>query len=108
MIFILRDLKPENILLDNTGHVVITDFGFSKVISDRSWTLCGTPEYLAPEILQSRGHNKSVDWWSLGILIYEMVHGYPPFYDDNNLALYRKILSSPLHWRLSAKDHGDE
>merc|ERR1719333_1463126 len=60
---VYRDLKPENILLDNTGHVVITDFGFSKVISDRSWTLCGTPEYLAPEILQSRGHNKSVDWW---------------------------------------------
>ena len=102
--FSFRDLKPENILLDREGHVVLTDFGFAKQINDLSWTLCGTPEYLAPEILQSRGHNKSVDWWSLGILIYEMMHGYPPFYDDNNLSLYQKILSSPYYWRLAAKD----
>ena len=75
-------------------------------------------------MLQSRGHNRSVDWWSLGtghshnvttlqdiplfpgILIYEMVHGYPPFYDESNLALYRKILTAPLHWRLSTRDTG--
>lgn len=103
---VYRDLKPENILLDSQGHIVLTDFGFAKTISDLSWTVCGTPDYLAPEVIQSRGHNKSVDWWALGILIYEMMHGYPPFYDDNNLGLYRKILSSPYYWRLSSKDTG--
>jgi len=93
-----RDLKPENILLDREGHVVITDFGFSKAIPDRTWTLCGTPEYLAPEIIQSKGHNKAVDWWALGILIYEMLAGYPPFFDDNHFVIYEKILAGKISW----------
>jgi protein kinase A/protein kinase X len=93
-----RDLKPENILIDKEGHVKITDFGFAKHLNDKTYTLCGTPEYLAPEIIQNRGHHFAVDWWALGILIYEMIAGFPPFYDETPVRIYEKILSGRIEF----------
>jgi serine/threonine protein kinase len=93
-----RDLKPENLLIDCSGHLKITDFGFAKQIPDRTYTLCGTPEYLAPESIVMKGHGKQVDWWALGILIYEMLSGYPPFYDDNPMQIYKQILACEISW----------
>lgn len=95
---IYRDLKPENILLDRTGHIVITDFGLSKEVpkDDATHTFCGTPEYLAPEVLRGQGHSYPVDWWSLGTLIYEMLTGLPPFYSKHINVMYQKILNAQL------------
>ncbi|KAK8847445.1 hypothetical protein IAR55_005303 [Kwoniella newhampshirensis] len=98
---IYRDLKPENILLDYTGHIALCDFGLCKLnmsADDTTNTFCGTPEYLAPELLSGHGYTKCVDWWTLGVLLFEMLTGLPPFYDENTNEMYRKILSDPLRF----------
>eukprot|EP01083_Nonionella_stella_P054503 143872_1 len=96
-----RDLKPENILLDHDGHIKITDFGLSKesISSDPNCitrTFCGSPEYLAPEMLLQNGYNQMVDWWSFGTILYEMICGLPPFYDQNIQKMYANILHAPI------------
>ncbi|KAL1232109.1 cAMP-dependent protein kinase catalytic subunit [Trichinella pseudospiralis] len=89
---VYRDLKPENVLIDRHGHIKLTDFGFAKLLNDRTWTMCGTPEYLAPEVVTGKGYNQAVDWWSLGILIYEMLSGKTPFEAPTAIELYQNIV----------------
>ncbi|XP_066243856.1 serine/threonine-protein kinase Sgk2 isoform X2 [Saccopteryx leptura] len=96
---IYRDLKPENILLDSQGHVVLTDFGLCKEgmePEETTSTFCGTPEYLAPEVLRTEPYDRAVDWWCLGAVLYEMLHGLPPFYSRDISQMYEKILHEPL------------
>ncbi|KAM4687637.1 serine/threonine-protein kinase Sgk3 [Discoglossus pictus] len=99
---IYRDLKPENILLDSQGHIVLTDFGLCKEgvsNSDKTLTFCGTPEYLAPEVIMKQPYDNTVDWWCLGSVLYEMLHGLPPFYNRDIADLYENILHKPLVMR---------
>eukprot|EP00522_Entomoneis_paludosa_P015254 CAMPEP_0172459820 /NCGR_PEP_ID=MMETSP1065-20121228/34298_1 /TAXON_ID=265537 /ORGANISM="Amphiprora paludosa, Strain CCMP125" /LENGTH=834 /DNA_ID=CAMNT_0013214661 /DNA_START=245 /DNA_END=2749 /DNA_ORIENTATION=+ len=92
---VYRDLKPENVLIDRFGYCVLVDLGFAKVVTDKTFTLCGTPEYLAPEIILSKGHDKGADYWAFGVLIYEMLVGYSPFfsYDMDQVGLFKRIVS---------------
>ncbi|XP_073979021.1 serine/threonine-protein kinase Sgk2-like isoform X1 [Rhodnius prolixus] len=95
---IYRDLKPENILVDSDGHIMLTDFGLSKE-SDRTDTLCGTPQYLAPEVIRKEAYDRTVDWWCLGVLLYEMMYGLTPFYASNTAEMYNRILHKGVRMR---------
>jgi serine/threonine protein kinase len=118
---VYRDLKPENVLLSNTGHIVLTDFGLSKQLLGHQYlhhqqeeeshycnnegyyakTFCGTAEYLAPEVLLSQNYGFSVDWWSFGTLLYEMITGITPFWAENHLEMYKRVLNDQLEFPLN-------
>jgi len=109
---VFRGLVPDNLLIEKTGYLKLVDFGFAKHVKPDAdgnpgltYTLCGTAEYLAPEIVNSKGHGKGADWWALGVVIYEMLAGYPPFYANSPFEIYQQILKAqpmyPSHFDLN-------
>ncbi len=102
---VYRNLKPENILINKNGYIKIADFGLAKVIEDRTYTMCGTPGYLAPEIILNKGHGLSVDWWAFGVLLYEMICGVDPFADEDPIKIYQNVLEGKIKF---SSDFDDE
>jgi len=96
---IYRDLKPENILLDSEGHIALTDFGLCKEDAEFATTFCGTPEYLAPEVLQRRAYDRMVDWWCLGAVLYELLFGLPPFYSKDRTTMFDWTMNKQLEFK---------
>merc|ERR1712217_366944 len=89
---IYRDLKPENLLLNDLGQLKITDMGLAKFVIGKTYTTCGTPDYFAPELIASTGHTNAVDWWTLGILVFELMSGHPPFESAYPMQIYSKVM----------------
>ena len=104
---IYRDLRPENILLDHKGFLRLIDFGFAKVCEGKTYTVCGTPEYMAPEIFLNQGHGLGVDWWSFGCFLYELLVGVTPFFSTAPILIFKKVLNGaikfPTNFPASAK-----
>merc|ERR1712113_559236 len=88
---VFRDLKPENLLLNDHGNIKLTDMGLAKVIMGKTYTTCGTPDYFAPELIASTGHTLAVDWWTLGVLLFELMAGHPPFESPSPMQIYQKV-----------------
>lgn len=107
---VYRDLKPENILMDASGHVKLADMGFCKELKagERTYTTCGTADYMAPEVMRCQGYNRSADYWAFGVLVYEMLTGMAPFASKSDRERHAKILSAailyPSDFNLHAKD----
>lgn len=98
---VYRDLKPENILLDEKGNVCLTDFGMSRIMDHKhfkSYSIVGSAEYLSPEIVSGNGHSFSTDYWSLGILLFELLYGQPPFYNQNQAIMFNLIKNNPVRF----------
>jgi len=88
---IYRDLKPENLLLTDKGNIKLTDMGLAKFVIGKTYTTCGTPDYFAPELIASTGHTNAVDWWTLGVLTFELMSGHPPFESAYPMQIYSKV-----------------
>jgi len=85
-------------MICNDGYLKLVDFGFSKEVKDKTFTICGTPQYMAPEIIANKGHGKPVDWWALGILLYEMLVGIDPFAHEDVMVIYQNILKGKINF----------
>mmetsp|Transcript_85511 Transcript_85511/g.151313 ORF Transcript_85511/g.151313 Transcript_85511/m.151313 type:complete len:793 (+) Transcript_85511:80-2458(+) len=103
---IFRDLKPENLLLNEKGQIKLTDMGLAKVVVGKTYTTCGTPDYFAPELIASAGHGMAVDWWTLGILLFELLSGHPPFESTHPMQIYQKVQKGILKVTFPAKCKG--
>jgi len=99
-----RDLKPENLLLDDKGNCKLTDMGLAKIVIGKTYTTCGTPDYFAPEVIQQTGMGKGVDWWTLGVLVHELMCGHAPFEANDPMETYQKIVRGVNRVRFTYKD----